>query len=149
MARIIDLKPFVPEDIQIVYEGETYLIPGDLSTAVVFRLVSLYEQLGELEKEIDAGEGPDRAEQSQIVLGAQQQLLELLRIRQPDLEAFPFGFASWARLLTALLEEYGIVSRDVEPDPDEEEGGQSPPVSRRSSGSPRSSRSSASPRTTG
>lgn len=148
MARLINLDALVPDDVIVAYQGTEYRLPGDLSTKDVFYLMRTYERLGELAREDDGETPPTRDDQEKIIGDAQGELLRLFQIRQPDLEQFPFGFATFGMLLGAILTEYGFLGEAATDDG--AEGDARPPArSPRSTGSRPSSKPSRSPRTTG
>lgn len=136
-----DLDALVPEDLEIAYRGETYVLPGDLSSEDAFRMVRYRSLLIE---------STDVDEQEKNIQQVMNFLLDMLRQKSPDLSSCPFGVFGSMKVLSRYLEHIGLeVSGGEDPgeggepaDPDDEV----PPnrAARRASstGSPRSQKSS-------
>lgn len=179
MPEIVDLRELVPDDIVFVLPGDReYRIPGDIDVDSAFRLLKLLVDLTEaqaaeaaakrrLERaetdgavdEIEdaeaelaealetSGQGAERAGQE-----LRRVLLELLQIRQPDLDRLPFGIVACQHVTGEVLRRIGLIAEET--DADEAQTGRDPTRRRpnangsrtRSSGSTRSSRSSGSTR---
>lgn len=99
MARIIDLDVAAPDDVEVVAHGETYLLPGDIPVPDYLAIVKASEALDEAE-----GEGALEAAERLY-----ERVLDLFRVRQPDMDRLPVGMGQLVRLIQSL---YG-----VEPDP--------------------------------
>jgi hypothetical protein len=87
---IIDLDKAAPEDIGVKLEGEIYALPGDIA---IPRLLKIERLMSQLDGSEDAGEGDTP------FLELYEEVLELFRLRQPDLEELDMG----ARQLGALV----------------------------------------------
>jgi hypothetical protein len=100
VPRIIDLDTVVPDDITVILHGQEYLLPGD---------VPVPDWL-EISKATDRIDTDPAAGQELYDL-----VLELFRLRQPELESIPLG----ARQMMTLV--FGLYDTDT-PEEAEEEG---------------------------
>jgi hypothetical protein len=135
--QIRDLRALVPEDVVFQFPNGTYAIPGDLDVETTFELLALLQELGEA----DTAEGNGSQDLEKIRAVSQKlsaMLLRLFQIRQPELEALPFGLVG-LRLVTAeILKTIGLLVETEEV----EENPLPPRPSQRSRGSRRSATSS-------
>lgn len=136
MARIIDLDAVVPEDIEFTYRGETYAIPGDIDVEQTFRIIRMFEEA----QAAEANSAPiDERERLNLVI--RDELLELFRVRNPDLADLPFGTIAYQHVLVTVLGQLGlqVVGEPTPPEPrPKKQETRAVPRSRRSSGSQRS-----------
>ena len=181
MPEIVDLRDLVPDDIVFVLPGDReYRIPGDIDVDNAFRLLKLLVDLTEAQAseaaakrrvdrtaadteatvdEIEAAEAELAEALEQSGAGAERAgeelrrvLLELLQIRQPDLDRLPFGIVACQHVTGEVLRRIGLLTEE-EKDAEAEGSGRDPTRRRpnaarsgRSNGSTRSSTSSASTR---
>jgi hypothetical protein len=110
MARIVKLSQLLPED--VVFElpdGSRVKAPGDAPLSLVLRIATLFQRVQ------DEQEGT-----GSVSLDALQELdsavLELLRLRQPDLERSPFGVLGVCAFVGELLGTYETQA-SVDPTP--------------------------------
>lgn len=135
MTRLIDLDTLVGEDIEVKLAGETYLLPSDIPSESMVRLISLYQRAGE-------DESDDNVETLQAI---SEEVLILFQIRQPDLDYVPIGIQGTFALLTKLMELYNSA-----PEGGDDDAPLAPKKAPRSSnGSSRSSKRPAGGRTNG
>lgn len=182
MPEIVDLRDLVPDDIVFVLPGDReYRIPGDIDVDNAFRLLKLLVDLTESQAveaaakrrvdrtaadseatvdEIEDAEAELAEALEQSGAGAERAgeelrrvLLELLQIRQPDLDRLPFGIVACQHVTGELLRRIGLLTDDAPAEAAAAESGRDPTRRRpnaarsgRSSGSTRSSTSSASTR---
>lgn len=182
MPEIVDLRDLVPDDIVFVLPGDReYRIPGDIDVDNAFRLLKLLVDLTEAQAgeaaakrrverttAADSEATVDEIEDAEAELaealehsgaGAERAgeelrrvLLELLQIRQPEIDRLPFGIVACQHVTGEVLRRIGLLT-DEDPVAAAEESGRDPTRRRpnaarsgRSSGSTRSSTSSASTR---
>lgn len=103
MARIIDLDTLVPEDVEVVINGETYLLPGDIPVELMLQVEAATQRLNTV---TDNEEGQD------VLGGLLDAVTELFRIRQPDLETVPIGLKQCVMLIGQL---YSAEEQPVDP----------------------------------
>lgn len=140
MPRIIKLGELLPADFVIeLSEGVQYTLPGDPPLELILKIAELFERTENMNG--DAGEVG-----LEVLRELDAQMLNLLRMRQPALEASPFGVLGVQHVVASLLSAYNFGSLEEEEDPENP-----PPATRskRSSGSRSSSTSSGGSRTTG
>lgn len=141
MARIVKLGELLPEDFIIeLPDGEQHTLPGDPPLQLILKIAELFERSSEAEVG-DEGVGLE------ILRELDEQVLGLLRMREPEIESSPFGVLGVQHVVGALLHAYNFGEAEEEPS-DEEDPPKPASKSKRSSGSPSSSTSSASRRTT-
>lgn len=123
MTRIIDLDTVAPPDIEVVHQGNEYLLPGDIPVPNMLAI----ERAARDFFDTDSDEGAtDR------LVALQDEVLALFRIRQPDLEELPpLGMAQLVVLVRSLYDD----GEDVTPDPPK------PAPKRSRGGTPSSTRS--------
>lgn len=126
----IDLDELVPEDINFTFKGDTYTIPGDLTVDQTFDVVSVWTRAAEAELTGDQ----DKIRKTNQALT--DQLLQLFRIKHPDLESLPFGVAAYRAIVAQVLIAVGLTIED-EQDPPKPSPAPARARSRRSSGSRR------------
>lgn len=118
MSKLYDLNELVPgiEDVTIKYRDETYVIPGDLNTERTFEFMALYDEILEFQRaaaeavasqdEKKALEVKDELERLMGTIGAK--VLDVLKIRHPDVKELPFGQQSLMAVVGIILEAMGI-----------------------------------------
>jgi hypothetical protein len=99
--RIIDLDAAVPEGIAVKINGEKYLLPGDIP-------VPDYLEIARLSEKLSTG---DEAS-AEALEGLYEQVLDLFRIEQPDLEDLPIGPE---RLGTLIMGLYSAAAEEDAP----------------------------------
>ena len=142
MAKLIDLDPLVPDDIEFRYQGESYFVRGDITVERALRLLKL---LGDLDEPAPPHDAPKKDldeyedRQGKSLLALEQELLDLFQERQPELEELPVGIRGVAEVTIALLTALGVVQeKAVEPDPSRPAARRGTPAGARKK-SPRSS----------
>lgn len=105
----IDLDQVVPEDITFKYRGADYVLDGDLDTEDVLILARLLDQAQTAET---AG---DLAAVQKLNPKIKQELLRLFQVKDPKLEALPFGAVAYQHVIAEVLKLMGFVL--VEEDP--------------------------------
>lgn len=109
-TQIVELDDLVPDAIDFRYQGKSYVLPGDITVETTFRLQKMLTALGEAEAD------PKKAdEQEKLTLEVEQQLLELFRQKDPELESLPFGVVGFSYVLSHLLAKLGFGSDGVDP----------------------------------
>lgn len=93
MARIIDLDALVPDDVEVVFGGETYPLPGDIPVELMLQVEAASQRLNTI---TDNEEGQD------ALGGLYDAVLELFRIRRPELESVPIGLKQCVMLIGQL-----------------------------------------------
>lgn len=78
MTKIIDLDAILPEDKKVKLGGKVYTLPPDLPAEVFLKMTSLAES---------------GASESEITAAMYDELLELFRYKQPDLEKLPISLS--------------------------------------------------------
>jgi hypothetical protein len=102
VARIIDLDVVAPEDTIVIIAGVEYLLPGDVPVPHMLAIERASRDFFS-DEENDNGS----------LIRLQDEILDLFRIRQPDLEELPpLGLAGLIQFVQAL---YG--APEDEPDP--------------------------------
>jgi hypothetical protein len=144
MPRIIKLGELLPADfvVELSDGGEQFTLPGDPPLELILKIAELFERTENVNG--DAGEVG-----IEMLRELDAEMLSLLRMRQPELTASPFGVIGVQHVVASLLQAYNFGTAEEE---EGEEDPQNPPAatrSKRSSGSPSSSTSSRSRRTTG
>lgn len=89
----IDLDDVLLDDHQVRIGGEIYLLPGDLPIEQMLGLSRAWERMS---TGIGGKDGDD------LVDDLYQRVLELFRVRQPDLQELPIGVLAVARLIVRL-----------------------------------------------
>lgn len=112
MVQVVDLDELLPEDITVRVRGTGYQLPGDMDVEQVFRLFELYLALSKIESD-------DPAAMFAEVKGRfgdiNAELLDLFKIRQPDLEKLPFGIRGIGAMLRLVLEQLGLKITETDP----------------------------------
>lgn len=109
MAEIIKLDELVPEDIIFVYQGKEYTVPGDLDTETVFRIFKHLRAVLELRETREAdGSIPGEDEIKRAAKSLHDLLLDIFKVRDPDLESLPFGAKSLPIVTEAVLSRLGV-----------------------------------------
>lgn len=104
MTRIIDLDKIVPDDIEVVLQGDTYLLPGDIPVELMLRVEHATQQLNSV---TDSDEGQN------VLADLLDAVVDLFRIRQPDVDQVPIGL----RQAVMLISQIYSVQEDPAPDP--------------------------------
>lgn len=141
MPRIINLGELLPADFIVAIHGQRYTLPGDPPLELILKIAELFERS-------ENANGNSDEVGLEVLRELDAQMLGLLRMRQPDLEASPFGVIGVQHVVAAMLRAYNFGAVEEEP----EDGESDPPAatrSKRSSGSRSSSTSSGSKRTSG
>ena len=116
MARIVNLNDLVGEDIVFQYGTPVveYAIPGDISVETVFELFDRFQNVSTIE-----GDNPDEltAQVKQRFDGITEKLMEVLHVRQPDLEQYPFGIRGTGIVLREILSALGVNVTEDPPKP--------------------------------
>jgi len=142
MPKIIKLGELLPADFVIeLSQGQRYTLPGDPPLALILKIAELFERTENMNG--DSGEVG-----LEVLRELDSQMLNLLRMRDPDLTESPFGVLGVQHVVATLLQAYNFAA-EPEPGEDDEEDPPAATRSKRSSGSPSSSTSSRSRRTTG
>lgn len=141
MTRIVKLGELLPADFVVELPGgEQYTLPGDPPLELLLKIAELFE------RSENANGNADEVG-LEVLRSLDAEMLSLLRMRQPSLDASPFGVVGVQHVVAELLKAYDFAAvEEVEEDP---ENPPSATRSKRSSGSPSSSTSSGSRRTTG
>lgn len=107
MARIVNLNELVGEDIAFQYGTPVveYLIPGDIDVETVFDLFEKFQSVTKIE-----GDDPAAltAQVRQRFDGITSKLMEVLQVRQPTLERYPFGIRGTGIVLREILSALGV-----------------------------------------
>lgn len=145
MARLVNIRDLVPQDIEVQVGDTRYSIPGDLDGATVFEMLALWQEGLDAEREQETGRIRDTA------LAFERFVFGLLKLRQPELEASPVGLVGARVIAQTVLVELGLVVLADQADLDgmEDPTKGKPATSPRSTGSRNSPRKPASPRARG
>jgi hypothetical protein len=111
MTKSLDLDGLVPEDIEIHYREQTYLIPGDMDTDTMWRLLDVFQGL-----EKKTGVGSLELQKKALKRG-EAEVLALVQMRQPEVEQLPFGLVGLQHVLSAVLEAIGVAVEQRSEDP--------------------------------
>lgn len=141
MPRIIKLGELLPADFVVeMAGGDQFTLPGDPPLELLLKIAELFERTENANG--NAGEVG-----LEILRELDKQMLHLLQMRRPDLDASPFGVIGVQHVVAELLQAYNFAAVEDEAEEDPE----NPPSatrSKRSSGSRSSSTSSGSRPTT-
>lgn len=145
MARIVKLGQLLPEDIEFqMADGSKILAPGDPPIHQMMELVDVFEKLEKTNLESENGSEPGTEVGLTILRELDAKVLDLLRLRNPELEQSPFGVYGVQHFVVELLAAYNI-SAGIDPDEPnptpastEKKKKTTTPKSRQSSGSPSS-----------
>ena len=112
MAKIVKLGALLPED--IVFEmpgGQRVSAPGDPPLDLILKIAELFER-SENEEDPEAF-GID------VLRELDDEVLRLLRMRDPDIESSPFGVIGVQHFVAELLKQYnfGTEGADEPADP--------------------------------
>lgn len=108
-TQIVELDDLVPDAIEFRYQGNSYVLPGDISVETTFKMQKLLNALA------DAEADPKKAlQQEKLTLEVEQMLLDLFRQDNPELESLPFGVVGFQHVLSFLLAKLGF-GREAEP----------------------------------
>lgn len=122
MAEVVNLDEILPDSIELVWKGQTYVLPGDIDVETTFELQQLLVDLGRAEEATLAAdpESDERQEavdlQRSVSLKIEKVLLRLLQVNHPELEKLPFGIAGFQYVLGLVFAKLGFLTED-EPDP--------------------------------
>jgi hypothetical protein len=108
MARIVKLSQLLPED--VVFElpdGTRLRAPGDPPLHLVLKIADLF----------DRSLSEDETVGLELLRELDEQVLALLRMRQPDLEQSPFGVLGVQHFVAELLSAYQFAAGEEEEDP--------------------------------
>lgn len=135
MAEIIDMDVLVPKDLEISYRDKTYRFPGDIDVETTFVLQELLEAFIAAEEPIITGSPtrPQRATYKKATLAVEKELTALLRVRDEQIEKFPFGAVGFKVLLIQVLVKLGFGFSGLGEEP--------PPLPKPQTGRKRTSRS--------
>lgn len=126
--RIIDLDAAAPEDLGVKCGGKIYDLPGDIPIPDFL----------EIERAVAVLEGREEAPEGTTATDALQRLydlvLDLFRVKQPDLEKLPIGPVRLGALIVQIYSAAG--------DADGAGGGRPPKASTRSTSRSKRSRGS-------
>jgi hypothetical protein len=125
MAEVVNLDEILPGDIDLVWRGATYVLPGDIDVETTFGLQKLLAELGRAEEATLTAEPGSEEEQTahdrqrDVSMKIEKELLRLLQTNHPELEKLPFGIAGFKYVLGLTLAKLGFstVASDPEPDP--------------------------------
>lgn len=123
--RIIDLDLVAPETIGVRIQGQVYAVPGDIPVPDYLAIAKLMDEIGE-------GDGE---ESGRTLERLYEQVLDLFRICQPDLEDLPIGPQ---RLGALVVELYATVD---EPEEEEAARPRKRPAGTRSTSRPKQAKS--------
>lgn len=116
MARIVNLNELVGEDIEFHYGTPVikYLIPGDIDVETVFDLFEKFQSVSKID-----GDDPEKlTEQVRARFdGITSKLMEVLQVRQPALERYPFGIRGTGVVLREILSALGVQVTENPPAP--------------------------------
>lgn len=114
MAKIIKLGALLPEDLTFEMPGgQRFVAPGDPPLELILKIASLFER----------AEGSDEEEADaiglEILRELDEEVLSLLRMRDPNIKASPFGVIGVQHFVAELLRQYnfGQEAEGEEPDP--------------------------------
>ncbi len=142
MPRIVQMAAFIPEDIEFVLpDGSKVVAPGDPPVELILRMIDRFER-GQNDSEEEAGLA--------VMRELDQLVLELLQMRDPELQRSPFGIAGLNHFVLELLAAYNFMATGLEESPTTP-GATEPPEDTTSASSPGSrarSKGSGSRRTT-
>jgi hypothetical protein len=118
-SEIVNLDELIPDDLTIRVGGQDYELPGDIDTETTFKLDKLMRKLGEAETKVASADvtDEDRETAEKLTLEAQEIVLELFRIKQPDMEKLPFGARGFSQVLARILMRLGWGDLEVSPPP--------------------------------
>lgn len=144
-TQIVELDDLVPDPIEFRYQGKSYVLPGDITVEMTFRLQRMLTEL--MAAEADTKK---RDEQEKLTLEIEQLLLGLFRQHDPELESLAFGAVGFRFVLAFLLRKLGFAEEPETMDPPNRatRRAAAKKKSARSSTSGSSSKNSGSPRTT-
>jgi hypothetical protein len=94
---IIDLDDAAPEDVGVKLGGKIYALPGDIEIPTLLKIERLMTQLGDPEADEAAA-----ADQGGAFLELYDEVLDLFRIREPDLEELRIGARQLGQLVVRL-----------------------------------------------
>jgi hypothetical protein len=124
--EIVELDAVVPDDIEFRYQGKKFILPGDVSTAVTFKMQRLLVALADAEVNVikTAKQGGKRttsalAAQERLTLEVEELLLGIFKENDPELTSLPFGAVGFQHVLARLLIKLGL---GAELDPPQEPG---------------------------
>jgi hypothetical protein len=116
VAKIVNIDEMIPEDVEIVYRGKTYVIPGDVDGATVFTLLNAFRELAILGTAARGGEDVSRKLDT-VAKRLNKLLLGLFQISDPTLTELPFGTKSLPIVVREILVSFGLVPADDAVDP--------------------------------
>lgn len=116
MAKIVNIDQMIPEDVEIVYRGKTYTIPGDVDGETVFTLLNQFRALAILGAESREGEDVTKKLDT-AAKKLNELLLGLFQITDPELKELPFGTKSLPLVVREILVSFGLVQEDDAADP--------------------------------
>ncbi len=136
MPRVVKLGDLLPEDIEFeMPDGKKFLAPGDPPLAKIMELANLFEQSSGLGGGEAAAPDSDGVE-LEVLERLDRMVLDILRMRDPDLAESPFGVLGIQHFVAELLKAYGFIEAAEDPPPT--------PAKRRPAANKRSPRSSGS-----
>jgi hypothetical protein len=129
MAKIVKLAALLPED--IVFElpgGERYTFPGDPPLELILKIAALFERA-------ESDDGELEAVGIEILRELDDQVLSLMRMRDPEVAESPFGVIGVQHVVAELLKAYNFGEEEPADDTDPPKRKTAPRKSRSSSGS--------------
>jgi hypothetical protein len=130
MAKEIDLDALIPDDLEFIYRGKTYSIPGDVDTETVLRMFRMFQLLLETRDLAQGAEDQDAKKFAAKIDKAYDEinsiLLTLFQVNHPQLESLPFGVAAMPHVIAGVLELLGVTG-DPQTGERSEESTTSPP----------------------
>jgi hypothetical protein len=105
-SEIVDLDKILPDDIEFVFDKETYRLSAkNIRFEQALLLGRLVGELGAAEVKLNSPKvtKKDWDEVERVTGQVQEILLELFQVRHPDLERLPFGTLSFSHVLARVL----------------------------------------------
>lgn len=126
MSRFLDLDAVARPDLEVRLGGQTYRIPGSISTPRMLRWMQ-FEQRTE-----DAAKANDEREIVSLIGEMYDDLLDLFRTYDPDLEDIEIDRDQTRELFAKLNEAYNPADEDDTADPTPPKAAPKPKSGRRS-----------------
>jgi hypothetical protein len=105
-SEIVDLDKILPDDIEFVFDKETYRLSAkNIRFEQALLLGRLVGELGTAEVKLNSPKvtKKDWDEVERVTGQVQEILLELFKVRHPDLERLPFGTQAFSHVLARVL----------------------------------------------
>lgn len=118
--RRLNLDDHQPDDIEIIFRGSTYDIPGEIPVPAIVRMLRIKTRIEAAGGDIDvlADEVEGLVESGDALRPG---IMELIRVRQPDAPTLPLGVGDVVTIIEFLVASFGVDDTITDATPPDDE----------------------------